>query len=84
MLQSYIDRIIHMALEEDVNYQDVTSDFLIDEKTNGIFLNEINTFPGFTPISMYPKLMEQMGMKFSDLVDEFINLALEKQVALAL
>ena len=59
-------------------------DFLIDEKTNGIFLNEINTFPGFTPISMYSKLMEQMGMKFSDLVDEFINLALEKQVALAL
>ena len=37
MLQSYIDRIIHMALEEDVNYQDVTSDFLIDEKQISLF-----------------------------------------------
>ena len=54
-------------------------DFLVDSKTSEIFLNEINTFPGFTPISMYPKLMQHYGIDFPSLIDKIIKLALEKQ-----
>ncbi len=53
-------------------------DFFVERDTNRVFLNEINTFPGFTPISMYPKLMEQIGYSFSSLLDELIELAIEK------
>lgn len=49
-------------------------DFFIEEKTNRIILNEINTLPGFTEISMYPKLMEHLGYKYSELLDELISL----------
>lgn len=52
-------------------------DFFVQDKTQEIFLNEINTFPGFTEISMYPKLMEEKGIKISDLIDKLIELALE-------
>lgn len=52
-------------------------DFFIEEDTNRILLNEINTLPGFTEISMYPKLMEHLGYKFSKLLDELIILAEE-------
>ena len=48
-------------------------DFFLTEK--GPFLNEINTIPGFTPISMYPKLMECVGIKYSELVTKLLNLA---------
>ncbi len=44
-----------------------------------LFLNEINTLPGFTPISMYPMLWEKSGVKYSDLVDELLELALKSQ-----
>lgn len=54
-------------------------DFLIDKKTEEVFLNEINTFPGFTPISMYPKLMNYIRINFPDLLDNLINLALNKK-----
>ena len=53
-------------------------DFFVNEVTNEIYINEINTLPGFTTISMYPKLFEQVGIKYSDLLDKLINLALEK------
>jgi D-alanine-D-alanine ligase len=53
-------------------------DFFLQEKTNKIFLNEINTIPGFTEISMYPKLWEASGIPFSRLLDELIHLGLEK------
>jgi len=53
-------------------------DFFVNEEKNEIFINEINTLPGFTTISMYPKLFEQVGLKYSDLLDKLINLALEK------
>jgi len=53
-------------------------DFFANEKTNEIFINEINTLPGFTTISMYPKLFEQVGVKYSELLDKLISLALEK------
>lgn len=53
-------------------------DFFVENGTNKIYLNEPNTFPGFTSISMYPKLMEATGIKFTDLIDKLIELAIEK------
>ena len=50
-------------------------DFFIENGTNKIIINEINTIPGFTQISMYPKLWEQMGIKYSELLDKLIELA---------
>ncbi|MGN1043468.1 MAG: D-alanine--D-alanine ligase family protein [Acutalibacteraceae bacterium] len=52
-------------------------DFFVQDETQEIFLNEINTFPGFTEISMYPKLMEEKGIKIPELIDKLIELALE-------
>lgn len=54
-------------------------DFLLDRRTGGLFVNEINTIPGFTPISMYPKLWEASGLAYSQLVDRLVELALERQ-----
>ncbi len=53
-------------------------DFFLDKKTNEFYLNEINTIPGFTSISMYPKLWEATGLKYPDLLDKLIQLALEQ------
>ena len=53
-------------------------DFFANEKTEEIFINEINTLPGFTQISMYPKLFENVGIPYSELLDKLIELALEK------
>lgn len=53
-------------------------DFLVNGETNEIFLNEINTIPGFTPISMYAKLWEASGMSYGQLLDELIRLAIER------
>ncbi|NLI91683.1 MAG: D-alanine--D-alanine ligase [Peptococcaceae bacterium] len=52
-------------------------DFFVTEDGN-IFVNEINTMPGFTQISMYPKLWEASGLPYKDLLDELIRLGLEK------
>ena len=52
-------------------------DFFLEKLTNKIYLNEINTIPGFTPISMYPKLWEASGMPYSRLIDKLIELAME-------
>ncbi len=53
-------------------------DFFISKKTGEIFINEINTMPGFTSISMFPKLWEYSGLKMEDLLEQIINYALEK------
>lgn len=53
-------------------------DFFIENNTNKVFINEINTMPGFTNISMYPKLFEAVGIKYSKLLDKLIDLALER------
>lgn len=53
-------------------------DFFVNEETGDIYINEINTLPGFTEISMYPKLWEQSGLEYSKLLDELIQLALQK------
>ena len=54
-------------------------DFFVQKDTNEVLLNEINTFPGFTSISMYPKLMEKMGIDFTSLIDKLIELAIERK-----
>ena len=53
-------------------------DFFLDKKTNEFYINEINTLPGFTSISMYPKLWEATGLKYSDLLDTLIELAQDR------
>lgn len=52
-------------------------DFLVDKITNDIYLNEVNTIPGFTSISMYPKLWEASGVAYPQLLDELLRLAME-------
>ncbi|MEP6643800.1 MAG: D-alanine--D-alanine ligase family protein [Acidobacteriaceae bacterium] len=53
-------------------------DFLMDPKTRKIFLNEINTMPGFTSISMYPKLWAASGLAYTELITRLIELGLER------
>ena len=53
-------------------------DFLMEPRTGKIYVNEINTMPGFTSISMYPKLWEASGVPYPDLIDRLIQLALER------
>jgi D-alanine-D-alanine ligase len=53
-------------------------DFLMDPKTRKIYLNEINTMPGFTAISMYPKLWAASGLAYADLIDRLIQLGIER------
>jgi D-alanine-D-alanine ligase len=50
-------------------------DFFVDNKTDDLYFNELNTLPGFTSISMYPKLWEATGLTYSELLDELIQLA---------
>ena len=52
-------------------------DFFIEKDTNKIYINEINTMPGFTEISMYPKLFESLGMQYSELLDKLIQNAIK-------
>jgi D-alanine-D-alanine ligase len=52
-------------------------DFFLEKKGGKLFLNEVNTIPGFTSISMYPKLWEASGISFRELIDKLIDLALE-------
>lgn len=53
-------------------------DFFVDRKTNEVYLNEINTMPGFTTISMYPKLWEYCNVKYTELLDKLVELALKE------
>ncbi len=53
-------------------------DFLLDKDSGQVYLGELNTIPGFTPISMYPKLWEASGVPYSELIDRLIELALER------
>jgi D-alanine-D-alanine ligase len=56
-------------------------DFFLDKQTGAIQVNEINTIPGFTSISMYPKLWEASGLGYSELLDKLIDLAIERHKA---
>src|SRR5437870_1062016 len=53
-------------------------DFLLERATNRLYINEINTIPGFTSISMYPKMWEHSGIPFAALIDQLIELALDR------
>ena len=53
-------------------------DFFVERGTNRVIINEINTMPGFTSISMYPKLWEASGIPYSELIDRLISLAIER------
>lgn len=55
-------------------------DFLIDQDKQEIYLNEINTIPGFTQISMYPKLWEATGIPYPELIEKLIQYALDRKV----
>jgi D-alanine-D-alanine ligase len=55
-------------------------DFFIDKDTAEIYLNEVNTIPGFTDISMYPKLWEHAGIGYGELVDRLITLAMQTKL----
>jgi D-alanine-D-alanine ligase len=53
-------------------------DFFLEKETNQIFINEINTIPGFTSISMYPKMFLAAGVSYPELVSRLIELAFER------
>lgn len=53
-------------------------DFFYEEQGRGWLVNELNTIPGFTPISMYPKLWEASGLPYAELVDELVRLAVAR------
>jgi D-alanine-D-alanine ligase len=75
------ERVRQLAVEA---YQAIDSagmaraDFLLDRHTGDLFVNEVNTIPGFTPISMYPKLWEASGISYTELIDRLIQLALQR------
>lgn len=54
-------------------------DFFVEKDSNRVYLNELNSIPGFTKISMYPKLWEASGLPYSKLVDRLIELAMERK-----
>jgi len=56
-------------------------DFFLQQKSQKIYLNEINTIPGFTEISMYPKLWEESGVTFTQLLEKLITLAVQKHAS---
>lgn len=75
-LRDNIRRIAHRAFEV-LNCRGLARvDFLVDGDT--IYVNELNTLPGFTNISQYPKLWAQQGISYSALIDQLIDLAFEK------
>ena len=53
-------------------------DFFLERGTNQVYINEVNTMPGFTSISMYPKLWEASGLSYKELIDRLIELAIER------
>ncbi|HEX5840614.1 MAG TPA: D-alanine--D-alanine ligase family protein [Anaerolineales bacterium] len=55
-------------------------DFFVERDTNRVYLNELNSIPGFTKISMYPKLWEASGLPYSQLVDRLIELAMQRKL----
>lgn len=56
-------------------------DFFVERETETVYVNEVNTLPGFTPISMYPKLWEATGLRYGDLLERLIRLALDRSAA---
>ena len=59
-------------------------DFFYEEGGRGFVVNEVNTIPGFTPISMYPKVWAASGVSYAELVDRLVELALQRHARRAL
>ena len=55
----------------------VRADFFVTQE-NDVIINEVNTMPGFTPVSMYPMLWQKSGLSYPELIDKLIDLALER------
>ena len=79
--QTVVDRIHELAAD---TYRALRvegmarADFLYEEDGRGLLVNELNTIPGFTPISMYPKLWQASGLSYSELIDRLVDLAIER------
>ena len=74
--QEQIDKIRKLAIRafKSIDGKGLSRvDFFVENETNKIYINEINTMPGFTEISMYPKLFEADGISYSDLLDKLIT-----------
>jgi D-alanine-D-alanine ligase len=74
-------RIRHMSIEafKAVELSGMARvDFLLSRDTGALFVNEVNTIPGFTTISMYPKMWEATGLPYPELLDRLIQLAIER------
>jgi D-alanine-D-alanine ligase len=74
-------KVMHMAVEAFLAVEGCglgRIDFLMDPLSKSIFINEINTMPGFTPISMYPKLWAASGISYGNLLDRLIRLGFER------
>ena len=56
-------------------------DFFFEENGRGFLCNELNTIPGFTPISMYPKMWQATGLSYGELIDELVTLALDRHAS---
>jgi D-alanine-D-alanine ligase len=56
-------------------------DFFVDKDSGALYVNEVNTIPGFTSISMYPKLWEATGLSYRALVNRLLELAVERHAA---
>ena len=56
-------------------------DFFFEENGRGFLCNEINTIPGFTPISMYPKMWQASGLSYPGLIDELVSLAIDRHAS---
>ncbi len=54
-------------------------DFFLEEPGRGFLCNEVNTMPGFTPISMFPKMLVASGMTYAEIIDQLVALALDRQ-----
>lgn len=77
-VQDYIRKMAPIAFKAVDGHGLARCDFFLDNNTGDVYLNEINTLPGFTNISMYPMLMADAGISTTELVDCLIQLALER------
>lgn len=87
--KTYIPALVSDEIQEKIREYAITAfkaidgyglsrvDFFLDKQTNKVYLNEVNTMPGFTNISMYPKLMEDFGISNKELINRLIILAKE-------
>lgn len=88
--KTFIPALVSKEIQEQIRVYAITAfkavdghglsrvDFFLDKQTNKIYLNEVNTMPGFTNISMYPKLMEDFGISNQELISRLLSLAEER------